>query len=188
MRSGRSQSRFYTGSTSKIALPTVPGSSRTAVKAAMQQLTCGHPADAVAKQVVLHVMHTGIMRHAARLGGEARSQGNLAEAALQFLYETLVVVCTLPPALLPLPTLDAHVSEVQLLGPSMRMLTQPGPRLSKNWYWSFSFLALVLTRSKSIVVARDASLCNVLLTAAEDASRAIQVTCATTDKEVSDIM
>lgn len=148
----------------------------------------GQPADAVAKQVVLQVMHSGIMQHAARLGGEARSQGNLAEAALQFLYETLLLVCILPPALLPVPALDTHVSEVQLLGPSVRMLTQPGPRPSKNWYWSFSFLALVLTRSKSIVVAWDASLCNVLLTAAEDASRAIQVTSATTNKEVSDVM
>lgn len=36
---------FYTGSPSKIALPTVPGSSSTAVKAVMQQLTCGHPAN-----------------------------------------------------------------------------------------------------------------------------------------------
>lgn len=183
------QVNLYTDELLQVELPTVRGSSRREVTAALQQLTHGHLAGTVAKHIVIYAMHVGLLRHASRLAGEAHTHANLAEAALAFLQMALLLTTLfLPPALLPVPEMDAIMTEEQLLGASMRMLTQPGgARPSLHWYCQFSDLLQAVMSQTSIVVTQYADICNHLLTAAEDACRAIGVTRATTEEEAGPI-
>lgn len=186
----------YTGNAIKVELPSVPGCSNSAVKAALKQLTCGHLAGAIAKEVLLHLMRSGVLRFAAQLAGEtcstsAGSAGRVAtEIALEFLFFTAVMISDLPPALLPVTALDAHLSEVLVLvlDASLRMLVQLGSRPSAKWVQAFCSLTRVLSENEGITIMREATLFNVLLTMTQDACSKVDVTPATTEAQLQPVM
>lgn len=141
---------FYTGNAIKV-LPTAPCSSEFAVRTALWQLPCGHLAGSIAKEVVLRLMCSGVLQFAVQLAAEARSTSaggascDAANLALCCLYTVMDMMSHLPPALLPVPALDAHMSEVQVLGASVCMLAQPGPHPSEEWVEAFCHLTLSVT-------------------------------------------
>lgn len=184
----------YTGNAIKVELPSVPGCSNSAVKAALKQLTCGHLAGAIAKEVLLHLMRSGVLRFAAQLAGEtcstsAGSAGLIAtEIALEFLYFMLLMTSDLPPALLPVTALDAHLSEVLVLDASLRMLAQPGSRPSAKWVQAFCSLTRFLSDNDGVTITREATLFNVLLTMTQDTCSKVDVTPATTEAQLQPVM